>query len=120
MWDNSAGSQRWWAFLPQLCRAVSGGVEGVEVLAQHVLRIGEMAYADDHDLAQPPLERGLPAHGVGMVEPALGERRAVEQHAIDVEQLAAPPGAVLLDHLGEFRVVLLLDQRNASHHVTPS
>src|SRR5258708_26209370 len=77
--------------------------------------MGEMAHADDDDLAQAPVERGLPTPRVGGVEPALGQRRAVEQHAIDVDQPAAAAGAELLDELGEFGMVLLVDQGNASH-----
>ena len=40
---------------------------------------------------------------------------AVEQHAIDVDQLAAPAGGIFLHDLGEFGMVLLLDEGNASH-----
>src|SRR6516165_6321565 len=85
------------------------------VLAQHVLRVGEMAHADDHDLAQPPRKRRLPSHRIGVIEPALGERRSVEQHTIEVDQLPAPAGAEFFDHIRKFRMVLLLDQGNASH-----
>src|SRR5215813_699084 len=115
MWDNSAKSQRWRAFLPQLCRAVSGGVEGGEVMAQHVLRVGEVALADDHYLAQPAGKRRLPSHRVGVIESALGERGSVEQHAIDVDQLPAPAGVEFFDHIRKFGMVLLLDQGNAGH-----
>jgi hypothetical protein len=55
-----------------------GERQGRHVLAQDVLRVGEMAHADDHDLAQPAGKRRLPPHRVGVVEPALGERRRVE------------------------------------------
>src|SRR5258707_1420457 len=75
----------------------------------------DVAHADDHDLAQTAGKRGLPSHRVGVIEPALGERRRVEQHAIDVDQLAAPPGSESFDHVGEFGMVLLWDQRYASH-----
>src|SRR5262249_7713392 len=50
-----------------------GERQGRHVLAQHVLRVGEMAHADDHDLAQSPGKRRLPAHCIGVIEPALGE-----------------------------------------------
>src|SRR6516165_4280965 len=85
------------------------------VLAQHVLRVGEMAHADDHDLAQPPRNRRLPSHRIGVIEPALGKRRSVEQHAIDVDQLPASAGAEFFDHIRKFRMVLLLDQGHSSH-----
>jgi len=54
-------------------------------LTQHVLRAGEMAHADDDDLAP-----GRPSSAVFQrtafewLKPALGQRRAVEQQAIDV------------------------------------
>src|SRR3954465_13266895 len=85
------------------------------MLAQYILRTSEMAHADDHDLAQPPVEALFPSHRFGVVEPAFRERRRIEQHAIHVDQLPAPSGAVLLDDLGQFGVVLLLNQRNAGH-----
>src|SRR4249920_3135005 len=87
------------------------------MLTQHVLRAGEMAHADDHDLAQPAVEARFPSHRVGVVEPALRQRWRVEQHAIDVDQLAAPSGAIFLDDLGEFWMVLLLNQGNAGHEL---
>src|SRR5512144_697234 len=74
-----------------------------------------MAHANDHDLPQPPVEAGLPSHRIGVVEPALRERGRIQQHAIDVDQLAAPPSAVFFDDLGEFGMVLLLNQRDACH-----
>jgi hypothetical protein len=75
----------------------------------------KVAHADDHDLAQPTVERGLPAHRVRVVEPALGERGRVEQHAVNVDQSAAAPGAKSLDRLRQFGMLLLLDQGHASH-----
>jgi hypothetical protein len=97
-----------------------GERQGRHVLAQHILRVGEMAHADDHDLAQTPGKRRLPAHRVGVIEPALGERGSVEQHAIDIDQLPAPAGAEFFDHIRKFGVVLLSDQGNASHQYLPS
>src|SRR6478735_6044362 len=85
------------------------------MLAQYILRTSKMAHADDHDLAQPPVEARFPSYGIGVVEPAFRERRRIEQHAIHVDQLPAPSGAVLLDDLGQFGVVLLLNQGNAGH-----
>src|SRR5262249_13868804 len=76
--------------------------QGWHVLAQHILRVGQVAHADDDDLTQPAGKSRLPSYGVGMIEPALGERRRVEQHAVDVDQLAAPPGTKSCDHLRQF------------------
>ena len=85
------------------------------MLAQHVLRPGEIAQADDHDLAQPPVERGFPAHRIGMVEPAFRQRRSIEQHAVDVDQLAAPAGTEFLDQARKLGMCMFLDQANACH-----
>jgi hypothetical protein len=52
-----------------------------------------------------------------VIEPALGERRRVEQHAINVDQLPASPGAKLFDHLREFGMLLLLDEGHARHGI---
>src|SRR5262249_25559713 len=79
----------------------------------HSERAGEMAHADDHDLAQPAGKRRLPSHRIGVIEPALRERGSVEQHAIDVDQLPAPAGTEFFDHIRKFGMVLLLDQGNA-------
>jgi hypothetical protein len=75
----------------------------------------QVAHPDDHDLAQPAGKRRLPAHGIGMVEPALREGRRVEQHAINVDQSAASAGAKFFNEPGEFGMLLLLDQGHASH-----
>src|SRR5262249_60888741 len=72
------------------------------------MRVGEMAHADDHDLAQPAGKRRLPSHRIGVIEPALRERGSVEQHAIDVDQLPAPAGTEFFDHIRKFRDGLAL------------
>src|SRR5262245_30068317 len=92
-----------------------GERQGRHVLAQDVLRAGEMTHADDHDLAQSAGKRRLPSHGIGVIEPALGERRAVEQHAINIDQSAASAGAKFFDEPSEFGMLLLLDQGHSSH-----
>jgi hypothetical protein len=74
-----------------------------------------MTHADDHDLAQPAGKGRLPSRGIGVIEPALGERWAVEQHAINVDQSAAPAGAKFFDEPSEFGMLLLLDQGHSSH-----
>ena len=53
---------------------MSATVGELYVLAQDVLRLGEMAHADDHDLAQSAGKRRLPSHRIGVIEPAFGER----------------------------------------------
>src|SRR5436309_1901310 len=83
---------------------------------QHVAIVyGDRDVADAHDFAQSSGKHGLPSHCVGVVEPALRERRRVEQQAIDVDQLAASSRAKLFDHVRELGMVLLLDEGYASH-----
>src|SRR5215470_14599624 len=76
-----------------------------------------MTHANDHDLAQPAGKRRLPSHRIGVIEPARGERRRVKQHAINIDQLPAPPGAKLFDHLPELGMLLFLDEGHARHDV---
>src|SRR5262249_15907242 len=99
----------------RLCRGLSWRVGNIDVLTQDVLRLGQVTHADDHDLAQSPGKRRLPSYRVGVIEPALRERRRIEQHAIDIDQLTPPPGAESFDHVREFGTLLLLDERYASH-----
>src|SRR3954464_2817721 len=74
-----------------------------------------MTGADDHDLAQPAVKRCLPAHRVGMEKPALGQRRRVEQHAVNVDHAAAAAGLDPLQEFGELGTVLRVNQGNARH-----
>ena len=76
-----------------------------------------MTHADDHDLAQPAGKGRLPPHRIGVIEPARGERRRVKQHAINIDQLPAPPGAKFFDHLRELGMLLFLDEGHARHDV---
>ena len=71
-------------------------------------------------LAQPTGERRLPAHRIRMIEPALGERRAVEQQAIDIDQIAAAAGTEFGDEIGNLGMPILVDQGNAGHGVNPA
>jgi hypothetical protein len=55
-----------------------------------------------------------------MIEPAFGEGRSVEQHAVDVDQPTAPAGAESLNEIGELRMLVFPDEAYARHVVTPS
>src|SRR5262249_22461329 len=71
--------------------------------------------ADDHQLAQSAGQARLPAHGVHVLEPGLGERRAVQQQAVDVDEISAALAADASDQPVKLGVVLLLDQRDPRH-----
>ena len=69
----------------------------------------------DHDLAQPSVDLGIPAHRVHVVEPALRERGAVRQHAVDVDHAAAPAAADAVREIGKAGHVPGIDQGHAGH-----
>ena len=71
-----------------------------DVLRQAVLRVVHIGDADDDDLAQPAMERRLPAHGVEKIEPGRGQRWTVQKQSVNIQQIAAAAAANLGDELG--------------------
>ena len=71
-----------------------------DVLHQAILRVVHIGDADDDDLAQPAIERRLPAHGVEKIEPGRGQRWAVQEQSVNIQQIAAAAAADLFDKLG--------------------
>jgi hypothetical protein len=85
------------------------------VLTQDVFTLRQVTDANDDDLAQAAAERRLPAHRIGVIEPALGKRWSVQQRAVDIEQAAAPPRAQFFNETGKLGMLVFLDECHASH-----
>ena len=98
-----------------LDRDAVGEGELRHMLVEHVVDAVEMGDADDDDLAQPAAQPRLPAHGADMIEPGFGERRAVQEELVDVEERARAAGANLGDQRGEFGMRVGFDQGNPGH-----
>ena len=64
------------------------------------MREVQIGDADDDDLAQPAIERRLPAHGVEKIEPGRGQRWTVQEQSVNIQQIAAAAAADLFDKLG--------------------
>src|SRR5262249_48845596 len=75
----------------------------------------EVTDPDDENFPQAAVEIDFPAHRVDEVEPDFGDRRAVQQQLVDVDDGAAPPAPDLGNDWRKLGMLVRFDQRDARH-----
>jgi len=84
-----------------------------DVCAVFVFGAVQKRHAQGGQLAVPPGNFRLLADRGKKLEPAFGQRRAVQQRAIEVQELASPLGLDGRDQPGQLGMFFLFDQRYA-------